>query len=144
MTGNIYDHLLRPRRLSDDIYRLGLRRAELSASLLPAAVTYDTDRVQVTPDDRVASIMAEVADIDARIEELKREKAETIMQISQEIDQLEDSRERVVLDAYYMGHQSMTEISEYLHYSLPHTYRLRDSGIENMRKMRKMRIGPVI
>ena len=64
-----------------------------------------------------------------------------IVEISRSIDLLDDSRERMILDAYYLGRQSMSSISEQLHYSLQHTYRLRDSG---ERKMRKMRNGTVI
>lgn len=136
-----YDRLLLPRRLADDIHRLELRREELVTKLLPKAITYDKDRVQTTPEDRVAVVMAEVDELDRKIEALKCKRFEAIQEITQDLDQLEDSRERLILDAYYLSGQSMESIADYLNYSLSHTYRIRDSGVENMRKMRT---GPVI
>lgn len=131
-----YEFLLSPRRLADEIWRKDIRRQELRACLLPAAITYDKDRVQVTPEDRMAETMAEVADLDAEIEILQRRRARQIRLISKALDQLEDGREKAILEAYYIGRKSMNEIAEHMSYSLQHTYRLKRDGVENMRKMR--------
>ena len=131
-----YEFLLSPRRLADEIWRKDIRRQELRACLLPAAVTYDKDRVQTTPDDVMADTMADVADLDAEIEILQRRRARQISLISRALDQLEDGREKAILEAYYIGRKSMNEIAEHMSYSLQHTYRLKRDGVENMRKMR--------
>ena len=131
-----YEFLLSPRRLADEIWRKDIRRQELRACLLPAAITYDKDRVQVTPEDHLAETMAEVADLDAEIEILQRRRARQIRLISKALDQLEDGREKAILEAYYIGRKSMNEIAEHMSYSLQHTYRLKRDGVENMRKMR--------
>lgn len=131
-----YEFLLSPRRLADEIWRKDIRRQELRACLLPAAVTYDKDRVQVTPEDHMAETMAEVADLDAEIEILQRRRARQIRLISKALDQLEDGREKAILEAYYIGRKSMNEIAEHMSYSLQYTYRLKRDGAENMRKMR--------
>lgn len=131
-----YEFLLSPRRLADEIWRKDIRRQELRACLLPAAITYDKDRVQVTPEDHMAETMAEVADLDAEIEILQRRRARQIRLISKALDQLEDGREKAILEAYYIGRKSMNEIAEHMSYSLQHTYRLKRDGVENMRKMR--------
>lgn len=131
-----YEFLLSPRRLADEIWRKDIRRQELRACLLPAAITYDKDRVQVTPEDHMAETMAEVADLDAEIEILQRRRARQIRLISGALDQLEDGREKAILEAYYIGRKSMNEIAEHMSYSLQHTYRLKRDGVENMRKMR--------
>ena len=132
-----YDFLLSPRRIADEIWRKDIRRQELRACLLPAAITYDKDRVQTTPEDNMAETMAEVADLDAEIEILQRRRARQIRLISRALDQLEDGREKAILEAYYIGRKSMNEIAEHMSYSLQHTYRLKRDGVENMRKMRK-------
>ena len=132
-----YEFLLSPRRLADEIWRKDIRRQELRACLLPAAITYDKDRVQVTPEDHMAETMAEVADLDAEIEILRRRRARQIRLISGALDQLEDGREKAILEAYYIGRKSMNEIAEHMSYSLQHTYRLKRDGVEKMRKMRK-------
>lgn len=131
-----YDFLLSPRRIADEIWRKDIRRQELRACLLPAAITYDKDRVQTTPEDNMAETMAEVADLDAEIEILRRRRARQIRLISRALDQLEDGREKAILEAYYIGRKSMNEIAEHMSYSLQHTYRLKRDGVENMRKMR--------
>lgn len=131
-----YEFLLSPRRLADEIWRKDIRRQELRACLLPAATTYDKDRVQVTPEDHMAETMAEVADLDAEIEILQRRRARQIRLISEALDQLEDGREKAILEAYYIGRKSMNEIAEHMSYSLQHTYRMKRDGVENMRKMR--------
>ena len=131
-----YDFLLSPRRIADEIWRKDIRRQELRACLLPAAITYDKDRVQTTPEDNMAETMAEVADLDAEIEILRRRRARQICLISRALDQLEDGREKAVLEAYYIGRKSMNEIAEHMSYSLQHTYRLKRDGVEKMRKMR--------
>lgn len=132
-----YDYLLSARRISDEIWRKDLRRQELRACLLPAAVTYDKDRVQTMPEDSMAKVMAEVADLDSQIVELQKRRALRILELSELIDRLEDSREAAILDAYYLGGRSMTEIADHLHYTLQHTYRLRRSGAGNMLNMLK-------
>jgi len=131
-----YDFLLSPRRLADEIWRKDIRRQELRACLLPSAITYDKDRVQTTPDDVMADTMADVADLDAEIEILQRQRARQIRRIGKALDMLEDSREKAILEAYYIGQKSMVEISERMSYSLQHTYRLKRDGVEKIRKMR--------
>lgn len=133
-----YEFLLSPRRIADEIWRKDIRRQELRACLLPAAITYDKDRVQVTPEDHMAETMAEVADLDAEIEILRRRRARQIRMISGALDQLEDGREKAILEAYYIGRKSMNEIAEHMSYSLQHAYRLKKDGVEKMRKMRKV------
>jgi len=132
-----YEFLLSPRRIADEIWRKDIRRRELRACLLPAAITYDKDKVQTTPEDHMAETMAEVADLDAEIEILRRRRARQIHLISGALDQLEDGREKAILEAYYIGRKSMNEIAEHMSYSLQHAYRLKKDGVEKMRKMRK-------
>ena len=131
-----YDFLLSPRRIADEIWRKDIRRKELRACLLPAAITYDKDRVQTSPEDQMAEVMAEIADLDTQIEALHRDRARQIRRIGHALDLLEDSRERAILEAYYTGQKSMNEIADYMHYSLQHTYALRQRGAENIRKIR--------
>lgn len=136
-----YDFLLGPRRISDEIWRKDLRRQELRSCLLPAGITYDKDRVQTSPEDSMARVMAEVDEIDSQIDALQRARALEILRISRVIDQMDDPREATVLDAYYLGRKSMQEIAEHLHYSERHVYRLRSEGVA---KMSQMSIGPVV
>ena len=136
-----YDFLLGPRRIADAIWRKDLRRQELRSCLLPSGISYDGDRVQTSPEDSMARIMAEVDELDGQIDTLRRSMAMEILRISRVIDQMDDPREATVLDAYYLGRRSMQEIAEHLHYSERHVYRLRSEGVA---KMSQMSIGPVV
>lgn len=136
-----YDFLLGPRRISDEIWRKDLRRQELKSCLLSPGIAYDGDRVQASPEDSMARIMAEVDELDRQIDTLRRSMATEILRISRVVDQMDDPREATVLDAYYLGRRSMQEIADHLHYSTRHVYRLRDDGVA---KMSQMSIGPVI
>lgn len=136
-----YDFLLGPRRISDEIWRKDLRRQELKSCLLSSGIAYDGDRVQASPEDSMARIMAEVDELDQQIDTLRRSMATEILRISRVVDQMDDPREATVLDAYYLGRRSMQEIADHLHYSTRHVYRLRDDGVA---KMSQMSIGPVI
>ena len=138
---NTYDFLLGPRRIADAIWRKDLRRQELRSCLLPSGITYDRDRVQTSPEDSMARIMAEVDELDQQIDILRRSMAMEILRISRVIDQMDDPREATVLDAYYLGRRSMQEIAEHLHYSERHVYRLRSEGVA---KMSQMSIVPVV
>jgi RNA polymerase sigma factor (sigma-70 family) len=132
---------LGPRRISDEIWRKDLRRQELKSCLLPSGIAYDGDRVQTSPEDSMARIMAEVDEINPQIDALQRSRAFEILRISRVIDQMDDPREATVLDAYYLGRRSMQEIAKHLHYSERHVYRLRSEGVA---KMSQMSIGPVV
>ena len=136
-----YDFLLGPRRIADAIWRKDLRRQELRSCLLPSGITYDKDPVQTSPEDSMARIMAEVDELDQQIERLQHSRAMEILRISRVIDQIEDSREATVIDAYYLGRRSIQEIADHMHYSPRHVYRLRSEGVA---KMSQMSIVPVV
>ena len=131
-----YDFLLSPKRIADEIWRKDIRRRELRACLLPIGIAYNKDKVQTTQEDQMAEVIAEIADLDQQIEMLQRQRARKIQQIGRILDQLEDDREKAILEAYYTGQMSMADIAEHMHYSLQHTYALRQRGAENIRKIR--------
>lgn len=74
----------------------------MEMSLLPKAITYDKDKVQVSPDDRFGEVCAKVTDYQ---EELGRSivklKARQIL-AEQMIASLEDMKEREVMRYYYL------------------------------------------
>ena len=125
--------LLQIRVLERTIWRLTMKRDELQSCLLPPAIRYDKDNVQVSPEDRLAEIAAAVLDLDRKLRELMERKARLVLTISAAIDQLEDDREKTILTAYYVGRVSMSEIADRIGYSLQHTYRLRKSGIQHLK-----------
>ena len=59
-----YDFLMQIRRKEIIIRRKETQRDELRACLLPGAIRYDRDRVQSTPTDKMADVIARVDELD--------------------------------------------------------------------------------
>lgn len=129
---NALDFLLQIRALERTIWRLTMRRDELQACLLPVAIRYDLDRVQTTPEDKIATLASAVADLDVQLRELRTQKADLVIEVADAIDRLEDDREKTILCAYYVGRVSMEGIADKIGYSLSHCYRLRRQGVQHL------------
>ena len=128
----VYDYLGRVRSLEQTIWRLCLQHDELQSCLLPAAIRYDKDKVQTSPEDKLSSVAASVLDLEKRIRMLKAQKAALIIEISSTIDQLTDERERVILSAFYVGRISIEKIANEIGYSPSYVYRLRRHGVRHL------------
>ena len=106
------------------ITKLQWQRDQLESLVLPNGVRYDSDPVQSSPSDRMAEILAEVADIDVRIEQLKHQRMENEISTLEVITMLDDDKDRKVLTEYYVNKKSIKQISESMHYSVQHIYRI--------------------
>lgn len=128
-TSNI---LIRPRLIDETILDLTQRRDALESSLLPSGIDYSADKTQSSPKDRMAAVAAEIADIDVEIGNLKERRAAAVGQIIQAVGRLPDPRERIVLMGFYVNGLTMQQIGDQLHYSRTHTYRIHQSGVDNI------------
>lgn len=120
--------LTKPNRLQSEIVKLIERVDALKASLLPMGIRYDTDRVQTSPDDRTAAVMAEIDRLEREIRKKYLEKAETIAQIGKLIDTLDDEREAQILNAYYLAGMPIREIAQEMYYCENYIYDLKRRG----------------
>ena len=130
-----YDFLMQIRRKEIIIRRKEMQRDELRACLLPGAVRYDCDKVQSTPTDKMSDIMARVDELDREIEQLKLEKAQAIIEISDVIEKLDNDKEKAVLTAFYIKAASMEAVAGIVCYSVRHTYLLRKQGVEHLKEV---------
>ena len=117
-----YDFLMQIRRKGIIIRRKETQRDELRACLLPGAIRYDRDRVQSTPTDKMADVIARVDELDREIEQLRREKATLVIEISDAIEKLEDDNEKTVL----------TELADAINYSVRRAYHFRKMGVTHL------------
>lgn len=127
-----YDFLRQPREKEGVIRRKEMQRDELRACPLPKAVRYDTDRVQSSPKDTMADVIARVDELDREIEQLKQEKARLLMEISDAIEQLDSDREKLALTAFYIKGLSMSEVADTAHYTVRRGYQIRKQGVEHL------------
>ena len=113
-----YDFLMQIRRKEIIIRRKEMQRDELRDCLLPGAVRYDRDKVQSSPTDKMADVMARVDELDREIEQLKLEKAQAIIEISDVIEKLDNDKEKAVLTAFYIKAASMEAVAGIVCYSV--------------------------
>nr|DAE46731.1 MAG TPA: Protein of unknown function (DUF1492) [Caudoviricetes sp.] len=130
-----YDFLMQIRRKEIIIRRKEMQRDELRDCLLPGAVRYDRDKVQSSPTDKMADVMARVDELDREIEQLKLEKAQAIIEISDIIEKLDNDKEKAVLTAFYIKAASMEAVAGIVCYSVRHTYLLRKQGVEHLKEV---------
>lgn len=130
-----YDFLMQIRRKEIIIRRKEMQRDELRACLLPRAVRYDKDRVQSSPTDSMADVLARVDELDREIEQMKLEKAQAIIEISDVIEKLDNDKEKAVLTAFYIKAASMEAVAGIVCYSVRHTYLLRKQGVEHLKEV---------
>lgn len=124
-----YDFLMQIRRKEIIIRRKETQRDELRACLLPGAVRYDRDKVQSTPTDKMSDVMARVDELDREIEQLRREKAALVIEISDAIEKLEDDNEKTVLTEFYIARAPMTQAADAINYSVRRAYDFRKRGV---------------
>lgn len=127
-----YDFLMQIRRKEIIIRRKETQRDELRACLLPGAIRYDRDRVQSTPTDKMADVIVRVDELDREIEQLRREKASLVIEISDAIETLEDDYERTVLTEFYIARAPMAEVADAINYSVRRAYYFRKMGVTHL------------
>lgn len=129
-----YEYLQRPRKLELSIMRLSLQHDELQTCLLPAAIRYDKDVVQTSPDDKLSEVAAAVLDLEKKIQRLRSQKARLLLEINAAIDKLDD-KDAVILTAYYVKRMTMSDVADIIDKSLQHTYRLRKKAVQHLSEL---------
>lgn len=127
-----FDYLMQVRRAEYRIRGLETRCLELRACLLPAAIRYDLDKVQTSPEDSTGRIVAEMARLQDRISREEEKKARLITEIGAVVEKLDNVQEQIVLIQFFIGRKTMGEISMQISYSLRRTYDFRASGVRHL------------
>ena len=131
-TREAYDFLNSVRRTEIAILKLQLQHDELQSCLLPKAITYDGDKVQTTPEDRMSEIAAQVADMEKQITALKRRKAKLIIEINAAIAKLDSDVEQMILLGFYVGRLPAVRVAELIHYSIPGLYKAKRRAVAHL------------
>lgn len=95
-----------------------------------AAITYDKDHVQTSPQDFMSLTIADVVDREKELEEGLARHEETKANAYRIIRQMEDVSHRTVLEWFYLENTSMLAIASKLNMSERATYYLRDDALE--------------
>lgn len=135
---SVKGELYRIRNTQKEINELKQRIDEEYYSLLPQAIRYDLDKVQTSPQDRMPDVMGQIDEhtriMYDRLSHLlvRKQWAEHL------INKLEDTRQRQVLDLYFLSVERMTmkKIADKMRYSEQQTFRYYSEGLKNLENMR--------
>lgn len=128
MNKQAYNYLNSVRVLHWQWLRLKAKHDELETCLLPAAIRYDKDKVQSSPEDAMSKIVAEIAELEKRMAEVQRKKSQRIEEIAKAINSLESDEERTALTMRYINRKSVFDIAEAMGYSEKRIYQFMDQG----------------
>lgn len=90
------------RKEQEEIQQLKILIQEKEMELMPKALTYDKDRVQVSPDDIFSKTCAAISDLEMELGQSIMILAKKQMQAEQLIRKIDDSNERKVMRYYYL------------------------------------------
>lgn len=122
-----YDFLNSARVLHWQYLRLKAKHDELETCLLPAAIRYDKDKVQTSPDDQMSKICAEIHELELEMARVQRKKFIQIEKIEKAVNALADE-ERTALTMRYINRVSVSVIAEAMGYSEQRIYQFMDKG----------------
>ena len=128
MNRQAYIFLNSARVLHWEWLRLKAKHDELESCLLPAAIRYDKDKVQSSPEDAMSKIVAEVAELEKEMNRVQQRKANQIAKIDKAISTLPSDQERTALTMRYINRISVTDIAEAMGYSVKRVYQFMDRG----------------
>lgn len=128
MNKQAYNYLNSVRVLHWKWLRLKAKHDELETCLLPAAIRYDKDKVQSSPDDAMSKICAEIDVLERKMAEVQHAKSLRIEEITKAINSLESDEERTSLTMRYINRISVPEIAEAMGYSIKRIYQFMDQG----------------
>lgn len=128
MNRQAYIFLNSARVLHWEWLRLKAKHDELESCLLPAAIRYDKDKVQTSPEDPMAKIVAEINELEVEMNKIQLKKSQQIAKIDKAISTLGSDEERTALTMRYINRIPVTDIAEAMGYSIKRIYQFMDRG----------------
>lgn len=134
MTAKEYLQRIRSERL--EVVQLQETVDELIYSLLPSGIRYDTLKVQTSPDNQMARVMAEVDEYERKIREHLSKLVDRQNVAFAYVSALEKSDYRQVLTLYYLTGERLTwhQVADKMDLSEQRIYQLHNEAIEELEK----------
>lgn len=134
MNKQAYDFLNSARVIHWQWLRAKAKHDELESCLLPAAIRYDKDKVQTSPEDKMSEICAEIAELQKLMNSLQVAKSNRIKEIDKAISSLSSEEERTVLTMRFINRIPVKDIAEAMGYAEPTIYKFLNQGGEHILK----------
>lgn len=138
MNKQIYNYLNSVRVLHWRWLRLKARHDELESCLLPAAIRYDKDKVQISPEDQMSKIMSEISELETQMKAILLAKAERIEDINNTIHSLDSDEERTALTMRFINRIPVSQIADAMGYAEPTIYKFLNLGAEHIKSIKNI------
>lgn len=107
----------------------------LRESLLPQSVDYTGVTVQHSPSDHYAEIMAEIDQIERKIQAQTTEALKALEEITDTISKISDYSHRALLINYYVNGMTWEMTAEVMGFEVRTIYRMHDDALEEIEKI---------
>lgn len=134
MNREAYNFLNSARVLHWQWLRLKSKHDELESCLLPAAIRYDRDKVQTSPDDAMSRIVSEINALEVEMNKIRMLKSKQIEKIDRTVNALESDEERTALTMRFINRKPVSEIAEAMGYAESTIYKFMNQGSEQLAK----------
>lgn len=138
MNKEVYEFLNSARVLHWRWLRLKAKHDELESCLLPAAIRYDKDKVQTSPEDQISRIVAQIHELERKMAEVQYAKAKRIEEIDKAIHSVESEEERTALTMRFINRRPVSEIAEAMGYAEPTIYKFMNQGAEHIKQYKRV------
>ena len=99
------------------------------------AVDYSKDLIQSTPENKIENAVIKLEEFAREISEKINEMVKLKINISKQIDQLENVDERAVLRLRYVEHHTWDEVAEEMHFHVTHVHKIHNRALKSLEKV---------
>ena len=126
------DALKEPKRLERQIFAVMQQIDEEHAKLMPGGLNYEVDRVQTTPRDRFADVMARIDELETQMDELMKRLDKSRERVLLLLDQVKDKDARIILNLHDVIGLPMDAVAEGLYMSRALCYIVRNKALNEI------------
>lgn len=113
------------KELTAIIFRIDYLRYKASGA---AAIRYDKDHVQTSPEDMMCQAMAEAVDLENRLSD-RHKQLQTMRAHTENIISLWNNNNAVCIKAYYLEQGSMSDVAQQCKCTNRHAYRIKADAL---------------
>ena len=132
MNKQAYDFLNSARVLHWRWLRLKAKHDELESCLLPAGIRYDKDKVQTSPEDTISKIIAEINELEHKMNEVQVAKHQRIEEIDKALHEIPSDEARTALTMRFINRIPVSEIALQMGYAEPTIYKFMNQGADHI------------
>lgn len=138
MNKQAYEFLNSARVLHWRWLRLKAKHDELEGCLLPGAIRYDKDKVQTSPEDAISKIVAEINELEGKMDAVQVAKLERIEEIDRALNELPSDESRTALTMRFINRVPVCDIAQQMGYAESTIYKFMNQGADYIVKTKRV------